>query len=274
MKFIVGFSFIFILSCSQTVETKKYQRFDRVSYLEQGARPEFYFSHDNQKNNSNKRGPASVAAMSDTESEELTSLRALYFSSIWKQKKQMEKILSLKSDNYCPAFHQEVISMKNYTPEEFLSFEQMYSNLQTNKNPLVYPILALPYEGSDVYSYAEQNKLSVDDLKDAFENYYKITENEIDSLCETGVSDGYFMTKNLTDYYVNKESFNSSSRHLEAILKTPYVANLYVISSFKRNNTEVNISLLDNLNARWFIGYLDSLKEARNNRIVKNTQVK
>ena len=261
MKYLSLFSIIFIYSCSQTVENKNYQAFERVSYLEQGQRPEFYFS----KVNTNSRAPASVESDEDS-----LSLRALYFSSLWRQKKQMESILAIESNNYCPAFHQQVLNQKNLSSESFMSFNQMHSKIINDKNPLVYPILALPYEGADVYSYSEKNRLTPSVLKAAFTEYYKITSKEIDSLCETGVSEGYFMTKNLTDYYVAKNAFNSSKEHLEAILKTPYVANLYVLSSFKNTKSLDNYSLLYNLKANWFIGYLDTLKQARNNRIVKN----
>lgn len=263
MKIFILISLSLVISCSQTVETKKYQAFERVSYLEQGQRPEFYFSEFS----SNTRAPASV------EDGENISLRALYFSSIWQQKKQMESILNLSSNNYCPAFHQQVLDMRDVDTNKYYSFEQMYSKVKTNKNPLVYPVLALPYEGADVYTFSEENQMEVGDLKTAFTNYYQLTVKEVDSLCETGVSEGYYMTKNLTDYYVNNSSFQSSKKHLEAILKTPYVANLYVINSFKRNKNTHNSSLLYNLNASWFLGYLDTLGEARNNRVVKNTKL-
>lgn len=266
MKILMLILFMFTLSCSNVVETKKYSQFDRVSYLsEDETRPEFYFSSFDKNN----RAPASIQAQNDYTTQE-TSLRAAYFVSIWTQKKQMESILQSQSNNYCPAFHQEVLRHKTVQEERFYSFKEMFRKIKNNKNPLAYPILALPYKGSDLYSFSQKNKLKVEDVKIAFENFYQLTVKEVNDLCETGVSEGYFMTKNLTDYYVNQKSFASSNKHLEAMLKTPYGANLYMINSFSVKSLNRNVSLLSNLNANWFIGYLDTLKDARNNKVVIN----
>ena len=271
---IIGFVLMtFLIACSNFVETKKYSQFDRVSYLDDDEiRPEFYFSKLDKQN----RAPANIGSTSIEEENEPASLRAAYFVSLWNQKKQMEAIMGSESSNHCPAFHQEVLRMNGYTTQtqSFYSFNEMFKKIKNNKNPLVYPVLALPYKGSDLYSYSESNRLEVEDIKSAFSDYYQLTVKEVDNLCETGVSQGYFMTKNLSDYYVNQESFASSEKHLVAILKTPYVANLYMINSFSTKGIQQNVGLLSNLNARWFIGYLDTLKDARNNKVVINDKQK
>jgi hypothetical protein len=259
---------IFVLGCSQTVEQYEFSGHKRVSYLDQNEkRPKFYYKP--QKNI--KRAPASIIEDVETNS----SLRAVYFKAMWNQKKDFEKILGLEGTNYCPQFHHQVIQMKENN-NNYVSLKEMTKKINGHRNPISYPVLALPYQGSDLYSYLQkENQVTKDEVNEAMQGFYKLTKNEVSDLCETGVSEGYFMTKNLADYYVRDSEFRRSENYIEAMLKTPFIANLYVLKSFKKTKIDLNDSpeVLHHLNANWLIGYLEKMTMGHNKRLTRNEKV-
>lgn len=271
MRLIILLSALMVFGCSQTVEQYEFGGHKRVSYLDKNEkRPKFYFKPQNNV----KRAPANIEN-NESEFEVTTSLRSVYFKALWNQKKDFEKILGMKGDNFCPQFHHQVLGMKKQH-SKFYNLKEMTKKVNTHRNPVSYPVLALPYDSSDLYSYQQNNKkISEDDLREAFEDFYKLTKHEVKSLCETGVSDGYFMTKNLADYYISDNQFKKSENYIEAMLKTPFVANMYVLKSFKKSKIDLNDTpeVLQHLNAHWLVSYFDKMTTGHNQRITQNNQV-
>jgi hypothetical protein len=262
---------LMVFGCSQTVEQYEFSGHKRVSYLDKNEkRPKFYY-----KSNSHvKRAPASIEEQAE-EVEISTSLRADYFKALWNQKKDFEMILGYKSDNFCPQFHHQLLGMKKQN-SNFYNIKEMTKKVNNHRNPVNYPVLALPYEDSDLYSYQQNNqKIDEDDMREAFNNFYQLTKKEVTALCETGVSEGYFMTKNLADYYVTDAGFKKSEGYIEAMLKTPFVANMYVLKSFKKSKIDLNNTpeVLQHLNAHWLVSYFDRVTTGHNQRITQNRQV-
>lgn len=263
-----------LFSCASSVTPKSYDQAKRVEYLEDKAsldyekiKPKFYYT-DKAKNL--VRMPASMPKEISGVNE---PLRVSYFKAIWKQKKDLEKILDITSTNMCPRFHNLVIDQSSSIDEKFLTLKEMTKKVSRLNDPLIYPVLALPYKGVDLFSYSNQYNLSDNDLYESLKQFYEISVNEVESLCEKGVSDGYFITKNLVELYSSEQNDLESSReYLEAMLKTPYVANLYVINSFKHSqklNMNIAENMLKHLKATWFTAYLESIDEFVANRISK-----
>jgi len=268
MKNIIFTSLIMMMGCSQVAEQTSFSGHQRVSYLEEDElRPKFYY-----KKRSPQRSPASFK---DKFVAPSSSIRSVYFQAMWSQKKDIEKILGKSSDNYCPAFHHQVLGFKENT-NSYFSISEMTRMINNNQNPLTYPVLALPYSGSDLYSHQRSEELTSEEVTEALDEFYKLTKMEINDLCETGVSQGYFMTKNLADYYTTDPKFKKSNKYIEAMLKTPFVANMYVLNSFKKSKIGLSNTneLLYHLDANWFVSYLDTMNTDQTHRFTKNENTK
>jgi hypothetical protein len=63
----------------------------------------------------------------------------------------------------------------------------------------------------------------------SLEDHQQSIRQELDVLCEEGVSDNYFKFDNLVTYYADKKDFHSRPGAMASVLKIPVFANYYLV---------------------------------------------
>ncbi|MCO4752942.1 MAG: hypothetical protein KC478_00600 [Bacteriovoracaceae bacterium] len=269
MKFLsISFCFL-MMSCATKAPYELGAKFSKVEIDQKSyVKPEFYYSKF--------KAPMASRSIASMEENELTNKEA-YFLGMWRQKIKMEKVLGLtqKSKNYCPAFHNHLLKYE----KELGATSQRYSlgkdwmKLASKEHVVANPVLALPVDSKrDLFTFIhEESFVDTDTVKEAFENYYKITKNELKELCETGASEGYFVFANYAKYYSTDNSFNRSEQALQALLKVTPVTNFYLLDSIKVGGVSgpdyFESQMLKKLKAGWFGHYVDDLNQVSKNKV-------
>lgn len=271
MKFITIFWFIF--SCSSPTVIVRKDGVKRIEIVQSSyQRPDFFISKNIEVKKVSKTPKRSIASAYD---EKLTN-RHLYFLSLYGQQKKLEMLLGKKSAvNSCPSFHQVLLEneeVKNSSAVSLTTDVSLGEHLLEGDFVAFYPVLAVPYsEEKDLYTKMVENNWSNTNyhLKKGLEHYYSLAQKELDQLCDTGVSDGYYIFENLVTYFKEEQKLGQSLNSLKALLKVPVLANIMIIDNLKNPNFDHSIlsnfefSLLERSNITWFTGYLDQLNTKR-----------
>lgn len=230
------------------------------------------------------RAPASVAQ--EVAQETKSSPKEAYFLGLWEQKNKMEAMLAKPSQTICPAFHQTLLDRKNELSQHAdYSLEQDWSSLVKGEKVLSNPVLALQTEsGLDLYTAIKsEERFEKEWVVEAFEGFYQRTASEVEELCQTGSSEGYFVFANMVRYYSTDRGFMRSEKALKALLKLSPVANAYVLQSLRKDRRPASVKgleplesqVLNHLKVSWFQQYLDTLYEVEENEFVsKNSSLR
>ncbi len=270
---------ILIASCASENHLIKVSGVERINIeQEEYRKPQFYLNDINEI----KRSRSIASVVEDTADTDLSN-RQLYFLTLTQQQMYMAKILGKDvAKNSCPAFHNTIL---NY--EEYMQYEINHVNLsvdfslvkQDGKNIVLYPVLALPYsQKEDLYTkLVEVNwKEGQKYLEVSLNNLFNATEDEISELCDTGVSEGYYLYENIVTYFKRDNSFYRTKDGLTALLKVPTLANMLVLDNlFKPDYHFVKRNIFDywllkRSNSLWIKDYLQNISEKRNSRISSN----
>ncbi len=206
----------------------------------------------------------SIASVNIDKPDELAHLsnRQLYFLNTYQQFKALGKITGKGTDiKACPAFHDVLLKNDQSLKENSDYTLEEYTVVRNNpENIYLYPVLATPYSDSqDLYSVLVENNWenSKEHTLNALTHFHKINKDELHELCDTGVSAGYFVYENLVTYFKADTSLYRTTEGVEALLKVPVVASLYITDSLRKNSfwsqeAELIQSLFKRVNGDWF----------------------
>ena len=95
-------------------------------------------------------------------------------------------------------------------------------------------------------------------------------KEEIETMCEFGESQDYYIYENMISYYKNNDKFIYSYNSLPAVLKIPVISNIFLLESLTKKNSKISVfedNLLSKMNIPWFKNYLDVVSLERNNKV-------
>lgn len=280
MKYFLNLCLVFsVIGCSSLVEidSPELANIERVDIDQESyEKPQFYL--DDFKFSQNSRSIASAHPIDRVETMNKLSNRELYFLTYYKQYKTIGKILNIENEmNSCPSFHNVMLSNK----KEIGRINNIYStdlDLQSIKGRLEsvtkYPILAMPYSGStDLFSVLVKNDFNqtATHVREALEHYYISQKKEIETLCDQGVSPGYYIFENLVSYFRNDKSFHKTKDGLKALLKVPVISNMIILDNlvtkdedyFSSSSSELEFKLMKRSRVSWFQEYRENLRLKR-----------
>jgi hypothetical protein len=248
---------------------------ERVSIVQKNYQePQFYIKPLGPESNVNR----SIASNQTENRYSSLSLKQMYFLSLWQQAIIVDKFLGTQTDlSYCPQFHNDILVFGKQIHQEtkIATAELDYSSIAKDTNQVVFhPILSLPYEGVDLYSYlvhSGQWHAGHEHAIKSLTNYQKQNQTEIKSLCESGTSPDYYIMQNLVTYYSTDKKFINSTEGLKSILKVNPISNMLIINELTSSHTFYSLSaiqeaLISKLNVPWFKNYLYELTSMRNNK--------
>lgn len=235
------------------------------------------------------RGPASVA---DKKTGALPiSNKRLYFMTLFTQYNEMRSFIKSSSPeiSICPTFHSAIIEYKEKYPitsvNKDIAWDVSRINMNSSEDELaIYPELFLPVT-------KEKNEPRVVDLlkkegtkeapillTKALEIHVLKTYHELNELCETGVSDNYYIFENLVTHTAsNRLSANSGSMRI--LLKSTLFSNIALIDSLTKSSKKSGRSIasleetlspvqyksevMNRLKAPWAREYFDEISKLR-----------
>ena len=290
MKMLNILLLLFLFSCAHNKQVllPKVSEKNRVSTEDKlnSGMPNYYLVE--YQFSKNLRAPAST----DDNGLNYLSDKKIYFFSLYTQSLWFGTLLNKKIDlQTCPQFHHEMVVYKDLIDEILVSYEQTTlrpysSSIIKEESIALYPELILPYSSTQtVYeaAYYENSNDNVNEIMLAgFENQLNQNIQEINTLCEEGASDNYFIFQNLITHYASKEDFHYSQEALKAYLKVPVFSNMMLFQSmtgdrliYKNVLSHLNISsynhfeeqTLQRTNAWWIKQYFEAVRNQRNGRI-------
>ncbi|MGE3608201.1 MAG: hypothetical protein AB7I27_01340 [Bacteriovoracaceae bacterium] len=184
------------------------------------------------------------------------SPRRVYFSALYHQYLTLAQHIGKKSSiNSCPQFHHDKIETDSHILPK-VSF---------------YQISSIEEEGKDYFPELAFNK------KFSLKDYYGGIKEEIETLCEEGVSDNYYKFDNLVTHYANKKSFHLSPQAMASVLKIPVFANLYLVKMLQAQSgivflQEEEMRIIRMTKTHWFERYLSEAHRKRSS-FIKNKVV-
>ena len=280
MKYLMyGFLGLSIIGCSSLVEmdSQELTKVERVK-IDQDSydKPQFYI--DDFKFSKTSRSIASAAPMEGFNVDKELSNRQLYFLTYFKQFKTLGKILGKKDEvKSCPSFHNVVLTHTK-TLEKFeniYTFDVDLAKLKTAKEQVVnHPVVAMPYSSrTDLFSVLIKSDFEnvPTKVEEALSHYYLSQKKEIEVLCDTGVSPGYYIYENLVNYFKNDTEFHGTREGLMALLKVPVISNMIIVDNlvkkdkeqFLSNTNQFENSLLKRSKVSWFRQYREKIQRAR-----------
>lgn len=200
-------------------------------------------------------GTRMPASMSVEDMEEI-SPRRVYFSALYHQYLILGKHLGKKSEmSFCPQFHHDKIQ----TDSSMLPLVSFYParDVVDHEGKAYFPELAF------------NRKFSLND-------YHKVIEGELVTLCEEGVSDNYYKFDNLVTHYAHKSSFHKDPKAMTAVLKIPVFANFYLVKMLETQGLGLTSPeekrFIKLTRTYWFENYVAEAGKMRNN-FIKNKMV-
>lgn len=200
------------------------------------------------------RAPASAPVL---EAKEEKSPRRVYFSTLYHQ--HLVLGAHLREENAvasCPAFHHDKVEADSYGVPKIS-----------------------PYGAKQV---AEDGKEYFPELvfeeKFSLSEYYATLKEELQTLCEEGVSDNSFKFDNLITHYAKKPSFHLRPSAMESVLKIPIFANFYLIRMLDTRKDLAVVYPEEKLfiqmsETHWFDRYVVAASRLRDNYL-RNKMVK
>lgn len=227
-----------LVSCSHFSEAPKTVHFPYAEELLQEI----------QKGNS--RAPASQNLSVNDEK----SPRRVYFSALYHQYLTLTQPQAEAPIESCPQFHHDKVE----TDEKTLPQVTFYK-----------PSKVAPEGAAYFPELAFSKKFS---LKD----YVATVREELDVLCDEGVSDNFFKFDNLVTNYADKKSFHSRPEAMVAILKIPVFANFYLVHMLNSHPTPftnaAEARIIELTQTYWFDHYVSRASEKRD-VFIKNKMV-
>lgn len=161
------------------------------------------------------RRPASLLEMSASEEK---SPRRVYFTSLYHQHLVLASHLGrANAINACPQFHHDKVEVDAFdVPKVALYKENQVED-----------------DGKNFFPELVFNK------KFSLNDYHLSLQEELEALCEEGVSDNSFKFDNLITYHAKKMTFHMKPSAMESVLKIPIFANFYLIKMIEARHQVV-----------------------------------
>lgn len=231
---------VFMVSCAHFDDSKKTVQFPYAEDLLQKVQT------------TASRMPASMTPEDLSEK----SPRRVYFSALYHQYITLGQYLGKKSDvKFCPAFHHDKVE----TDSSLVPTVTMYQSSHVDD------------EGKDFFPELAFNK----DF--SLRDYHVVIKEEIDILCDDGISDNFYKFDNLITHYSDKSSFHKNPKAMASVLKIPVFANFYLVKmleipgvNFTSPEEKRFIKLTK---THWFENYVTEAHRMRNN-FIKNKMVR
>jgi hypothetical protein len=151
------------------------------------------------------RAPAQAQPL---EAKEDKSNRRVYFSALYHQYLTLSAHAAPQAElSFCPQFHHDKLETEAFTVPKVLLMQSAHVQ---EEGKAFFPELAL-------------------EDREALGRFTAAVRQELEVLCEDGVSDNYFKFDNLVTHYSGKRAFHFSARAMESVLKIPVFANYYLI---------------------------------------------
>ncbi len=225
-----------------------------------------------------RRAPAAVER-ADYSSQDLEvvnlSNKHLYFLALYDQYTALAKWSKYERElKHCPQFHHFLIDHKTKgITDKKLKLTFHTSHTKSADLVALYPVLALPYKGKELYSHVDNNEQMDREIRQAAAEYSQVLETELTQLCENGGSDNYFIYENLIIHARKDQNFMHSYAGLKALLKIPTFSNLMILESIKNNDTlrleqlsAVEEEMLERVSGNVVKKYLYKIAQLRNNQ--------
>lgn len=241
MKSMALISALFLVSCSHVVVAPKVT-------MELPFAPELV----EEMQRSQTRSPASMEIVE----KEGKSPRRVYFTALYHQYLTVTDHLDEKPElTSCPQFHHDKVE----TDAAVIPKMSLFKNIKV--------------ESSDKGYFPELAFTKKFSLKD----HHAAIKNEINVLCEEGVSDNYYKFDNLITHYASKRSFHQRPDSMKSVLKIPVFANYYLLKMLQAPHSisfvhpeERKVILMTQ--THWFERYVNEAHRMRNN-LIKNRMV-
>lgn len=275
---------LLMISCSHQKSLLRPQGLTRME-IEQSnyVKPEFFVSKLSIEENFSRaqqleaRAPASL----ESETQDNLSNRQVYFLGLYYQYKKLTKILTKEDKlNFCPSFHQILLDNQSVGEINMSSnhVDLDWGHLKKNQKELIYfPHMAMPFSAEkDLYTALRENNWKDTEqlTRQGLDYFYHQSKEEVMSLCERGVSPGYYIFENMVRYYKQQGKFQSGTLAFKALVKIPIIANMLVIDSLTNDQIAHNLSRfeilpLERSNSIWFRHYLQTIKQQRKKVVAK-----
>ncbi len=196
-----------------------------------------------------------VPAQLTAEALEEKSPRRVYFSSLYYQYLVLSSYLHEESAiQSCPAFHHDKVETDSRALPKVALYKASHID-PAGKN--YFPELAFNRGFS-------------------LEDHQQNIRQELDILCEEGVSDNYYKFDNLVTYYADKKAFHSRPNAMASVLKIPVFANYYLVKMLEagagHQGDEEEMRFIRLSQTHWFGQYVVRAHEQRD-QFVKNKLV-
>lgn len=267
-------SFIFLLSCSHQKSLLKPDGVTRIGIKQKVyEKPEFFTPKvdvEAEFKGQTFRAPASV-----TESSEGLSNRQVYFLSLYHQHQKMSTVLGRENQvSSCPSFHQVLLENEKVKAVKAESYRADFAWEQLKNSPNqfgYFPMLAMPVSNErDLYtSFTENDWKQTEKITQAgLDYFYAQSETEIQTICDQGVSPGYYIFENMVKYFKESGKFASAGEAVRALVKIPVLANMLIIDNMAKQfamggASKYDAWLLERSNSTWFLSYMDKIRFQR-----------
>lgn len=198
------------------------------------------------------RSPASIE-MSEVEGK---SSRRVYFTALYHQYLTLGHHLDQASEiQSCPAFHHDKIE----TDDSVIPSVSLFNSKAVSK------------ENKEYFPELVFNK------KFSLKDHYQSMKQEIEVLCDEGLSDNFYKFDNLVTHYAGKASFHQRPDSMRSVLKIPVFANYYLLKMLQSPHMLTNVHpeekrVITMTQTHWFERYVSEAQRHRNN-LIKNRMV-
>jgi hypothetical protein len=237
----ITLSVLMLVSCAHVKESPKTVQFPYATELLEKVQMK-----------SGRRSPASMTMDEGAEK----SPRRVYFSALYHQYLTLAGHLGKKASiQFCPQFHHDKIETDSgIVPKVSLHHAQEVES-----------------EGRDYFPELAFNK----DF--SLRDYHKVIREELNTLCEDGVSDNFYKFDNLVTHYAHRPSFHQDPKAMASVLKIPVFANFYLVKMLEipgtlRSSPEEK-SFIKLTNTHWFENYVSEASRMRSH-FIKNKMVR
>lgn len=186
------------------------------------------------------------------------SPRRVYFRTLYGQYQILSQILYKKNEiSFCPQYHHDKIETNL---KSFFKVDLFKNSSSQNEVRNYFPESAFVTKSSLV-------------------NYLQSIRQELETLCEEGVTDNFFKFDNLITHYSHKPSFHQNSSAMSSVLKIPVFANFYLIKMIYPSRILITsfeeLDFIRLTKTFWFETYVTEASRVRNsfirNRMVRGT---
>lgn len=184
------------------------------------------------------------------------SPRRVYFTALYQQYQVFSQYLDKKSDiHFCPQFHHDKLQIDSSLVPKVTMY---HSSQMSEEGRAYFPEMAFG------------KKFSLSD-------YQSQMRDELNILCEEGVSDNYYKFDNLVTHYAQRPSFHQNKQAMASVLKIPVFANFYLVKMLEVTGLEKESleekAFIKLSNTYWFEDYIKEASKMRN-LFIKNKMVR